>query len=269
MTIGACPTANEKNEGKFSGGIAEKARIIRYYLRRVVSSLGNTNSTLILVNQAYKIIGSYVGGDESPGGGGIKFHSSVRAKLTKKSEIKRILPNGEEITEGIMTDFFTIKNKLVLPKQHALVAINGERGFDKFTTVVSYLSKTKTIRVAGSWKYLTFPTKKGKEEEEISFQSIVKLKELLKDRPEVHQYMDYLVYKSYTEASPLMKVKIINKVWEFEKQFFGKKVTTLTEEEVKVAKLLHKKLEVNDMATDSKERKLEQKAVEKRIPKKL
>lgn len=247
MTIAAAPTAIEKEKGVYGGGLADKARVIRHCLRTLVTDLGLTDSTLILTNQVYTVIGSYVNGVETPGGGGIKFHSSARLHLRKKGEVTNILPSGGEAVKGIITEIFTVKNKLTLPKQKCLISINGERGFDKYETTVNHLSATKAIRVSGAWKYLSIPVKKevdGKivvEYEEKAFQSPEKLKIILDKQPELYDYLDYLVYKYYTDYSPLIKVKIIDKIWKYEEHFFLERKTELTEEEIEIAKLLYRK----------------------------
>jgi hypothetical protein len=92
-------------------------------------------------------------------------------------------------------------------------------------------------------------TKTGKittEIQEIKFQNAKQLQDIAKETPGLEDYMDYLVYRSYSYISPLIKVKIIKKLWEYEERFLGKRETELTEKEKEVALILHKFLQSED-----------------------
>jgi len=240
-TIAAAPTENEKAKGTYGGGMSEKARVIRAALKTITSSLGRTNSTLFFINQVYQIIGSYAGGVETPGGGGIKFHSSVRAQISRKEQITEIAPSGEEITKGIVSEIYTKKNKLTNPNQSVKLVIYGETGIDKIETVVRYLMSTKDIKVAGGWKKIDF------NGEEISFQNMKSIKDIIEVKnPDLEIFMDYLVYKSFSTVSPLIKVKILKKLWDYEMKFFNEHRTQITDDEREIAKLIYKDLQEKD-----------------------
>lgn len=242
-TIAACPTAKEK-EDQFSGGITHKPRVIWHWLRKITTDLGLTESTFVIVNQVYQEIGSYTGGWESTGGNGIKFYSSIRAQISRKEDLKTMV-NGIEKTYGIASEVFTVKNKLAFPKQKVIVEIHGEKGVSQLDTIVRYLIDNKLIRVAGGWKYLP---DKGEIDEsgkpkEIAFQSVAKLKEILDvQRNDLYEYMDYLVYFAQISFSPLIKIKLIDKVWSYEEKLFGERKTQLLDDEIDAAKVIHSKL---------------------------
>lgn len=263
-TIAALQTENEahppidKKTGKpnlYAGGMQEKPRVIWAMLRDLTPKLAKSNSTLILVNQIYG--GSQYESPESPGGGGIKFYSSVRVGVNREKYITVTNKDGTEKTIGILSNLRTIKNKLTLPNQLVTVTIMGETGFDKLATTVNFLTAGKYI-VNGSWKTLSFPVKNGyvdkskkdeksqpvtvpPEMEELKFQNINDLRAIIEMKhPQIKDWLDYLCYKHATTFSPLLKVKIIDKAWKYEEQFYGKRLTELTDKEREAAAVLHK-----------------------------
>jgi recombination protein RecA len=240
----------------FGNGMMEKPRKVWKMLRDLTPKLAAADTTLILVNQVYG--GSTYEKPESPGGGGIKFHSSVRISVNRTAVETVTLPNGTVKTTGIRTNLNTVKNKLTLPNMNLEIVIDGELGINKFETTLNYLVLGKHIRVAGGWKFINIPVKNGyvdKEKknekgefiihppvmEEVSYQNSNQLKSVMEVKyPQIKRYMDFLCYQFASTYSPLLKVKIIDKLWGYELEFFGRKVTELTEKEKSAALLLHK-----------------------------
>lgn len=252
-TIAAVPTRNEKDTNDmFSGGIGEKARLISKALRKITMPLSDTDSTMIFVNQLRENIGGmgYGDNDSTPGGQAIKFHSSTRLKMTQIRKIPGLLPNGEERTVGIISEAFSVKNKLSLPFQKCQMYIYGETGLDKIETTIMYLKNNDLIDVAGAgWATIKNIPKVVAELEsgEIKFQSLDKFKKgPLTDFPKLKDYLDYLVYLENAKISPLLKIRIIDKIWKYEVEFYGSKKTKITNEEYEAAKLIYKDLEKNE-----------------------
>jgi len=249
-TIAAASTKNEKSSGPgtFTGGVGEKPRLIRSFLRKATSFLGKTDSTLVLVNQVITGPNSNPYQPESPGGGGIKFHCSVRTFVKKVGEIERILPNGTKDGSGglesIIVELCHLKNKLILPKQRMQIVINTERGIDLLETLLKFTQDKKLTEIAGSWKRCTLPEKLWHPEDKgdvkmatMSWQNPAGFREILELKcPHMIEWLNYKVYEFYSQSSPLLKLRIINKVWEYEEKFFGKRLAVLTEEEERVAK---------------------------------
>jgi len=250
-TIAAAPTENEKpdedekEKGQYAGGMMEKPRIIRQRLRNITNPLGESGSILLFVNQLYQVPakGKASGGpsEETPGGKGIKFHAAIRLQMVRKEDLVRILPSGEPFSEGIITEVYTLKNKIILQHQRCPIALYGERGFDKAGTMIRFLKKAKMISTSGSWSIIDFLGK------EVKFQNAAQLKELTDNHSgeygRLEDYMDYLVYRNFSTYSPLIKVKIIKKLWEYENMFFGQKKTELIDRELEVAAILYNDLQ--------------------------
>ena len=258
-TIAAAPTKAELEGGQYSGGMADKPKMIRYFLRKVTNKLGKTDSTLIFVNQLSAKINSMPGAkkDDSPGGGGIKYHASVRTRLTQMGKIMETnKQTGNENQVGIVTQIQHVKNKLTLPNMAVKLSIRGETGIDFLDTSLRYLKENKLCKTAGAgWVTINVPEetqgppKKGEQPKKVNyieakFQTTKKLEELIEMKyPHLKQWIDYLIYESFTRHSPLVKAKIIQKVWWYEMLFFGEHRTELTEKEKHVAQMMHQDLD--------------------------
>lgn len=246
-TIAACPTQNEKDkEGQWGGGMMELPRILRFALRKLTTPLGETDSTFIAVNQVYMAPGQFTSTMEARGGGAFKFHASCRIEVKKVEELKKIMPSGDDVTEAIVTEIYTKKNKLTLPHQRVKIVIGGETGINRFETVARYIINNKLIVAAGSWKKLAY------KDETISFQSNHQLKELGETRyTDLDTWMDYMVCQHFTTISPLIKVKLLGQLWDYEKLFLGDKKTTVDGKELDIAKMLYAEIqkEEDDLKT--------------------
>lgn len=232
-TIAAVLTKNEK-ASEFAGGMGEKARLIRRLLKDVSTMLGHTNSTLFFVNQLYQNLSPYGEKDIVPGGGGIKFHASIRCLMKKDPKpIEGILASGATLARGINVDLYTKKNKLTLPLQTCKLVINNESGLDVIETLSRFLTTNKYINIKGGWKYIDFG------DTEYKFQNSDGLREILEVKnPDLRTYMDYLCYSHYASVSPLMKVKLLDNLWEYETLLYGEKKTKVSDEEFSLAALL-------------------------------
>ena len=250
-TIAATPMlAEQTGEGS---RMANKATYVRSFFRKITPLIGKTDSTLILVNQLTKNFETNAADETSIPA--IKFYASIRCRITKREEDRTVTPTGDEVTRGIVSELKFDKNKLIQRGQKALVVIDNERGFDLLETSMRYLKKAKLASVKGAgWTELNIPERVYNPDNkepigytQIKFQGIEKLKEIIETKyPHAKDWIDYLIYLNYTTVSPLIKVKIINKVWEYENLFFGEKKTFLTEDEKTAASMLYKELESDE-----------------------
>jgi recombination protein RecA len=250
-TIAATPMQAEKDEG--GGRMANRAACVRSMFRKVIPLLGQTDSTLVLVNQLNQSFDLHKA-DDTPIPA-IKFYASVRTRVTKRGENRVVTASGDDITTGIISELRFDKNKLIQRGQKALVVIDNERGFNLLETSLNYLKKAKLANIKGAgWTELNIPERVYNPDNkdpigmaQIKFQTLEKLQEIMAVKyPYAQTWIDYLIYLNYTVVSPLVKVKIINKVWEFEQYFFGEKRTQLSEEEKTVAAMLNKELQAED-----------------------
>lgn len=232
-TIAATVTKAQKTSNTlFSGGIAEKPRLIYQALRGLIPKMGEVGVTVVLVNQLYSLIGGN-GGHESPGGYGIKFFSSIRCTV---KVVERVFADDGATLVAIMSELETIKNKVTVPRQKIRLYLNCEKGFDSFHTLYNFCVENKLIDIKGSWKYVHLPNIDGTVED-ITFQSAQQLREKMKSNPIILDYLEYQVVKTKAASSPFMKVLLIEELWDFETTFHGSPQTSLSPDEVELARL--------------------------------
>jgi len=232
-TIAAVRTLNQKNTGEFAGGMMEKPRVIWSSLKQITPQLAQNHTALVLVNQVYSNLS---GGYESPGGGGIKFFSSIRLDVKQIQEVIETLPSGKDVSKAIVSELKAIKNKITLPKQAIDMYIKGESGFDLQESEFRFYTQSQIFVPSGSWKKIVIGT------EEYAFQNYEGYIEKLQGVSGVDSLLTYQTYLYYANISPLMKVNLIDKIWEYENDKFGEKKTELTSKEVEVAKFISESL---------------------------
>jgi len=109
---------------------------------------------------------------------------------------------------------------------------------------------------AGAWKKIKYPEKvrdpEARENKkprapnmvEANFQTELQFKEILEAKaPHLRDWMNYCCYSYYSQMSPYIKTKFIDHVWRHERMFYGGHMTTLTDKEKELAKMIHRKLE--------------------------
>lgn len=218
----------------FGGGRQEKPRLIKFWLEVLTKLLGDSSTTLVLVNQVYE--GEH--GDITPGGLGIRFHASIRISVRKEEEIKEVLGTGMDVTKGIVTGIKTVKNKIVLPGISLPIVLYGETGIDYLDTLVRYFKVKQIVKVGGGgWMTIAF------NGTEYRFQSVKKLREIIETQePKLQEYMEYLAYKSFSEISVLLKVKYYKILLKYEQDFKFPE-TILKDDELELASYLYKDIQ--------------------------
>jgi recombination protein RecA len=242
-TLAAASTDAQKSSGdQYGGGQSEQARYLRWMFKDLVPLLGKAGAPLILPNQTY--LGRAKMAHLPPptvsyGGGAIRYYSSVRIDIQDSTKpMKHIAENGAEMDIGIITQNRILKNKITGVKLPFTLWINNEDGLDKLETTLGFLAMNEVVKKSGSWKKAPGPD--GKE---ISWQSSKDLGSKIELNPDIKLWLDYLIYNWYTKSSPLVKLRIIERVWELEKKFFGEKRTELSEREIKTANALEQHLQ--------------------------
>lgn len=113
----AATSPKQELEGEYDKDtMGLQARVIAKGLRKITGVIGQTNTTLICLNQIKTKIGVVYGDPTyTPGGQGIPFHASVRIRLAGGSQIKA--KDGSAI--GITVRAKTVKNKVARPFREA------------------------------------------------------------------------------------------------------------------------------------------------------
>jgi RecA/RadA recombinase len=222
---------NKKKSLLLSGaGLQEKPRLIRDLLSSLVPLLGKTDSTLILVNQVYSTFEMFGDKMKSPGGRSILFYAAVR---TKVGIAEREMNDDGGGLDKMRIRYTHIKNKLTIPRQESIVVFDPEKGIDKLATCIEYLKDKTPHYTPGSYKVLEYPSSNNSFME-YKFQNLDQLRELINKEPKILEWIHYLCYSTYMRYSTLTRIKIIEKLWDYEIKFFGEKRTILPEDELSI-----------------------------------
>lgn len=240
-----------KKKQQNAGGLVEKPRLIRQMLRDITVPLGETNSTFIVLNQMTTQIGKFLAPLDSSGGKGLRHHASVRGRLSREDEKERKMPSGQTKVYAIKSILEFKKNKITGLKMKTAIILNNETGLDKLETRLIYMKDNKLVPpVKNGWTEMKIPAGYADKTKlvdgkplvpgmiDVKFQVLRQLEELCKTYPHLLDWLDYIMYTSYTVDSALMKAKNIHKLWEYEEKFFGVRKTQLTEQESEVSKML-------------------------------
>ncbi len=137
------------------GQIGIHARTFSHALAALVPLVAKTGTVLIFPNQIRTTINTYGAGETTPGGRSLKFHASIRIRLSKKETKKESLADditGTKRATAVenLIQFHTIKNKTHDPFRLVEVRLAYGRGFLDVETTVDLGVKRKIIdKVAG------------------------------------------------------------------------------------------------------------------------
>lgn len=275
---------DDKKKPKNPAGLTEKPRLMKSMFRDITGDLGETNTSLILVNQVFTQIGRYGAPLDSGGGMALRHHTSARMKVTRVEDGKEVTQlNGIKRVESIICQIEFKKNKLTgFTDVPVVFVLNKDSGIDKLETRMLFLKKNKLIpAVSGGWTTWKIPagyadktkSKDGKPfvpgQVEIKWQTNAQLNVFIYGTPaqphlneegtpakypHLIDWMDYLIYSAFANSSPVLKVKTVKKVWEYEEKFFGVKRTILNEREIEVARLVYSESLVAQKIEEEKEK---------------
>jgi recombination protein RecA len=124
----ASTPSTEELEGSFDkeGYGTAKALAISKAMRKITQFIGREDVLLLFTNQLRANIG-FGFGDKwtAPGGNAVPFHSSVRIRLTKLSDIKK-----DDAVIGVTVQAQTKKNKIAPPQRKCTFDIYFDKGID-------------------------------------------------------------------------------------------------------------------------------------------
>lgn len=129
-----------------------QANKMSQFMRKMVSKIKKSNTTVIFINQLRDKIGVMFGNPETtPGGRALKFYSSVRMRVSKSG--KEILDDGKnkighEITVRIE------KNKVGPPYREATLTLLYSSGIDKIGDIFEVaVSRGVIVRSGPTYKF--------------------------------------------------------------------------------------------------------------------
>lgn len=171
---------------------ATAARVIRRNLRRLIQLIDDEAVGMILVNQRYEKINMggramYGKTSETYGGGGIKYHSTIRVEVDRVGDIfapgkgrqSGHPPIGQEVKIKVP------KNKLNDPHRIERYALIFGKGASDSWAIYEDLKTRGIIRVGGGWSRFTDPSILGGEDK--SFRGFSELQTMMEGDAELSQ----------------------------------------------------------------------------------
>ena len=125
-----------------------QARLMSQALRKLTATLAKSNTCAIFINQIREKIGVMFGNPETTTGGrALKFYSSIRMDIRKKSSIK----NSDNIDQGIHVKVKVVKNKMAAPFRTAEFDIMFNEGISRTGALIDLGIEDGMVEKKGPW----------------------------------------------------------------------------------------------------------------------
>ena len=176
-----------------------QARLMSQALRKLTSSIAQSNTLVVFINQLRMKIGVMFGSPETTtGGNALKFYSSVRMDIRRIGAIK----DKDEII-GNQTRVKIVKNKVAPPFKVVEFDIMYGEGISKLGELVDLGVKAEIIDKSGSW-FSYKNTKIGQGRENV--------KNFLNDNPDIAKEIEnQILQNSGIVEKAMMEGKVENK----------------------------------------------------------
>ena len=182
-----------------------QARLMSQALRKLTSSIAQSNTLVVFINQLRMKIGVMFGSPETTtGGNALKFYSSVRMDIRRIGAIK----DKDEII-GNQTRVKIVKNKVAPPFKVVEFDIMYGEGISKLGELVDLGVKAEIIDKSGSW-FSYKDTKIGQGRENV--------KTYLKDNPTIAKEIENQILKNAGIVEKAMMEGKVEKKEEKEKE---------------------------------------------------
>jgi recombination protein RecA len=148
-SIPALPTVSESQNEIGDANIATKARILSSTLARINPLIRDNEAIVVFINQIREKVGVYGNPETTPGGRALKFFSSLRLNLRKRT----IKDSDEYVGEEVVVK--VEKNKLAPPGKEAryILYYDGRIVID----YASILLKLGLAEKTGAWYAVNIP----------------------------------------------------------------------------------------------------------------
>jgi recombination protein RecA len=128
-----------------------QARLMSQALRKLTGAVNKSNCTIIFINQIRMKIGIMFGNPETTtGGNALKFYSSVRMEIRRKSKIEGNSPEGKVLI-GNHVRVKVVKNKVAPPFREAEFDIMFNKGISREGELLDLSEKYAVTRKKGAY----------------------------------------------------------------------------------------------------------------------
>lgn len=157
-----CTEAELKKTMLEEQGVAYAARVIRRGFRRLTDLLADQRAILLMTNQTSTKIGipAWADNEDTYGGGGPKFYSSVRLRM---ETMGKIAEKGSD-PKGVWCQVTIMKNRLDPPGRKIRVPIYFSTGVNDDDALLEYLYTHNHLGESKGW--ISWPGKKLARREE-------------------------------------------------------------------------------------------------------
>ncbi len=163
------------------------ARLMSQALRKLTATINKTKCTVIFINQLREKIGVMFGNPETTtGGNALKFYSSVRLDIRRRTQIK----DGDKVL-GNRTKVKVVKNKVAPPFQMTEFDIMYGYGISKVGEILDLGVEYDIIKKSGSW-FSYGDTKLGQGRDAV--------KGLIADNPELAEELELKIKEVIKES---------------------------------------------------------------------
>lgn len=166
---------------------ASAARVIKRNLRRLTQIIDDEQIGFVLINQRYEKLqmGNRSGfkASETYGGGGIKYHTTIRIEVDKVGDIfeSTTAKNNKEPPLGQIVRIKVPKNKIESPFHTEEYGLIFGRGAENAFSIYQDFKARGIIRVGGAWSKFTDPTVLGAKDK--SFRGWMELSNMMAEDP--------------------------------------------------------------------------------------
>jgi RecA/RadA recombinase len=192
IIVGWDSVAGTPTEGELDGDArdihpASAARVIRRNLRRLVQLIDDEQIGFVLINQRYEKLqmGNRSGykASETYGGGGIKYHTTIRIEVDKVGDIfeSTAAKTNKEPPLGQIVRIKVPKNKIESPFRTEEYGLVFGRGAENAFAMYQDFKARGIIRVGGAWSRFVDPSILGTSDK--SFRGWMGLSNMMADDP--------------------------------------------------------------------------------------
>jgi len=145
--------------------MAVAARMMSTAMGKLKGKVSQSGVLLYFTNQIRETLSQYGPATDTPGGGALKFYSSIRVEIKKVSTVMVGVPGtSEQKAIANITKVKVVKNKVAPPFMEAELTIRYGEGVSRFDEIIDVGSKFNVIQKNGSfYKFAGQTLGQGKE----------------------------------------------------------------------------------------------------------